>query len=86
MAGGQRRRDPFANRASYVTDPVTGAQAELQRVQPFQARKEYRCPGCNQEIRSGIGHVAIVPLGRSDERRHWHTPCYEHASRHGLRR
>jgi uncharacterized protein with PIN domain len=69
----------------YVEDPLTGQMAELQKVQPYQALKEYVCPGCNQEIRAGTGHVVIVPLGHSETRRHWHTACQEHASRHGLR-
>ncbi len=68
----------------YVQDPLTGRTAELQRVQPFQARKDYVCPGCNQEIRAGTGHVVIVPLGQSEMRRHWHSRCQEHAVRHGL--
>jgi hypothetical protein len=68
-----------------VEDPLTGGTAERQQVQPFQAQKEYVCPGCHQEIRTGVGHLVIVPLGQSDLRRHWHTPCFEHAQRHGMR-
>ena len=51
--------------------------AEIHRVQPYQALKEYLCPGCNQEIRVGVGHVVVVPLAEPAHRRHWHTPCYE---------
>jgi len=64
---------------------MTGAQAELRRIQPYQATKEYVCPGCNQEIRTGIAHVVVVPLSTPDLRRHWHSPCFERASRHGMR-
>lgn len=70
--------------AQFVEDPLTGEMAELRRVQPFEARKEYICPGCNQEIRAGTGHVVIVPLRQPDLRRHWHSPCRERAVRHGL--
>lgn len=72
------------NRARLVTDPLTGSTAELRRVQPYQARKEYVCPGCNQEVRAGTGHVVLVPVSEPDLRRHWHSPCYERAARHGL--
>lgn len=84
---GPRRRPggPSRRAADFIEDPSTGETAELQRVQPFQARKEYICPGCNQEIRVGVGHVVVVPLNAPDHRRHWHTPCYERAARHGMR-
>ena len=55
-----------------MTDDV-----EVRRVHPFEATKTYRCPGCNQEIRTGIGHVVVVPIDAPDLRRHWHTPCWE---------
>jgi hypothetical protein len=64
-------------RTSFVTDPETGAVAELRRVQPFAARKLYLCPGCNQDIRVGVGHVVVVPLDDPGNRRHWHAPCFE---------
>jgi hypothetical protein len=82
----RRRREPLRPRpANYLQDPLTGQTAELQKLQPFQARKEYVCPGCNQEIRVGTGHAVVVPMGAADLRRHWHSPCLERASRHGLR-
>jgi len=65
----------------FVTDPESGRLAELVAVQPFQAAKAYRCPGCNQEIAPGTGHVVVVPLTDPDERRHWHRPCYERRAR-----
>lgn len=40
----------------------------------------YRCPGCQQELRSDVPHVVVWPadgLGGLDERRHWHGPCWE---------
>jgi len=52
-------------------------EVEVRRVHPFEATKTYRCPGCNQEIRTGIGHVVVVPVEAPDLRRHWHTPCWE---------
>ena len=70
-------------RPRFVTDPETGSTAELRRVQPYAALKQYRCPGCNQDIRPGTGHVVVVPLGDPGNRRHWHTACFEQS---GVRR
>jgi hypothetical protein len=67
-----------------MTDPLTGRTAEIRSIQPMDAVKEYVCPGCNQEIRPGTGHVVIVPLSAPDLRRHWHRPCLDRAARHGL--
>lgn len=43
------------------------------------ATKEYRCPGCDQEIERGVAHVVVWPAdgsGGADERRHWHSACW----------
>lgn len=55
--------------------------ATVQRVQPYQARKTYICPGCQQDISPGTGHVVVVPRHDPDERRHWHHGCWEHRRR-----
>jgi hypothetical protein len=42
--------------------------------------KPYRCPGCDQEIPPGVGHVVAWPAdGRGDltDRRHWHRACWQ---------
>lgn len=46
--------------------------------------KSYRCPGCNQLIPPGTGHVVAWRsdhLWGSDaavaDRRHWHTSCWQ---------
>jgi hypothetical protein len=49
---------------------------EVRHVQPYQATKRYRCPGCDHEIEPGVGHEVVVPLDAPDLRRHWHTPCW----------
>jgi hypothetical protein len=64
--------------ADFVSDPESGQTAELHRVQPYAATKAYLCPGCNQDIRAGVGHVVVVPLSDPGARRHWHTACFEH--------
>jgi hypothetical protein len=40
--------------------------------------KNYRCPGCDQEIRSGQPHLVAWPNwpGGDEERRHWHQACW----------
>jgi hypothetical protein len=42
------------------------------------AAKAYRCPGCDQLIQPGVGHVVAWPSDDPDagERRHWHTTCW----------
>ncbi|KAB2345979.1 ATP/GTP-binding protein [Actinomadura rudentiformis] len=43
------------------------------------AVKAYRCPGCDQEIPPGVGHLVVWPAdgrGGADDRRHWHRPCW----------
>lgn len=39
--------------------------------------KSYRCPGCQQLIKAGTPHLVVVPAGRVEDRRHWHTPCWK---------
>lgn len=56
-------------------------ETEVRFVHPFQARKEYLCPGCLHEIRSGTGHVVAIPIQGPDLRRHWHKPCWERRRR-----
>ncbi|MBI3257131.1 MAG: hypothetical protein HYZ59_05025 [Actinobacteria bacterium] len=54
---------------------------EVRRIQPFQALKQYQCPGCNQTIEPGIGHIVAVPHLEPDLRRHWHHGCWENRRR-----
>ncbi len=56
-------------------------QVEVRRLQPYQATKTYLCPGCNQDIGPGTGHVVVVPLEAPDLRRHWHRACWENRHR-----
>lgn len=48
----------------------------VQPIQPYQARKEYVCPGCTSVIPAGVGHVVVVPHEAADLRRHWHRGCW----------
>ena len=58
-----------------------GGGITTRRVQPYEARKVYRCPGCNQEIAVGLGHLVVVPDDAPDLRRHWHFACWEYRGR-----
>lgn len=54
---------------------------EIRRVQPYQATKEYRCPGCDHPIPPGEGHWVVIPLDAPDLRRHWHLGCWHKEQR-----
>ena len=45
-------------------------------VQPYQATKDYMCPGCDLTIPPGTFHVVVVPNDAVDLRRHWHHGCW----------
>ncbi|MEP6462171.1 MAG: hypothetical protein ABJC62_01860 [Frankiaceae bacterium] len=46
------------------------------RISAAGARKVYRCPGCDQEIRTGTPHTVAWPADAPTDRRHWHTACW----------
>jgi hypothetical protein len=54
---------------------------EVRRIQPYQAVKNYWCPGCNQDIVPGLGHLVVVPVDDATDRRHWHHACWQHRHR-----
>jgi hypothetical protein len=59
----------------------------VRRVPGAASAKAYRCPGCDQEIPAGTPHVVAWPADRVgmgiDERRHWHTACWQNRLRRG---
>ena len=59
-----------------VPDEPAADDDLVRTVQPYEARKAYVCPGCNQRIDVGVGHVVVVPSGAADLRRHWHHACW----------
>ncbi len=59
----------------------------VRNISGAAAVKNYRCPGCNQLISPGTPHLVAWPdtpglLSASglDERRHWHTSCWQRRS------
>lgn len=58
----------------------------VRRISGAGSTKTYRCPGCDHEVRPGTPHVVAWPFDRpggEDERRHWHTPCWNARGRRG---
>ncbi len=75
--GGRRRPAGRSGRTRPARpDPSDTDDAEVRYVQPYQATKTYRCPGCNQDIPPGQGHMVVVPPEAPDLRRHWHRGCW----------
>lgn len=57
---------------------------QVRTVTGSGAVKDYRCPGCQQLVRSGTPHLVVWPSrlsgwghGGVEERRHWHTSCWD---------
>lgn len=69
------KRSP-KRKAPRAPDPSDTEDAEVRFVQPYQATKSYICPGCNQDIPEGMGHMVAVPPDAPDLRRHWHRGCW----------
>jgi hypothetical protein len=76
-------RVPAVTREHDWTEP---GGIEVRHVQPYQADKTYRCPGCDHEIRPGEGHKVVIPLDAPEDRRHWHTGCWHREERRRARR
>ena len=61
--------------------PLGVAPAWAQRdgftVRQVTGTKMYRCPGCQQIVRVGVEHLVVVPDDGAEERRHWHTGCWQ---------
>ena len=77
------KRAEEADQPLRAPDLVTAAPEgwEVRLIQPVSATKQYRCPGCNQEIRVGTKHVVAWREGSEEGRRHWHLPCWQRARR-----
>ena len=55
----------------------------VRQVPGAAATKTYRCPGCDQEILPGVGHLVVWPdhAPGAQERRHWHNACWQRRPR-----
>jgi len=83
----RRRREtrplPAALFDSRLETGADGYEYEVRQVPGVRAVKNYRCPGCDQEIRPGTAHVVVWRPGDEDDRRHWHTPCWNNRANRG---
>ncbi|WP_179475133.1 hypothetical protein [Mycolicibacterium vinylchloridicum] len=74
---GRRRVETGADGFDYEVRPIPGARAV----------KNYRCPGCDHEIRSGTAHVVVWPVDHGEagleDRRHWHSTCWTNRATRG---
>ena len=75
----RKRRSP-GTPAPSMWDGLYGT-VEVRRVQPYEANKDYVCPGCHRSIPKGTGHLVCVPSDAPDLRRHWHKGCWERRDR-----
>lgn len=88
---GRTRRRPrqglpeWARGSATLVDELDGVPVEVRSVQPYQALKPYRCPGCHATIAPGVGHLVVVPLVDPDDRRHWHRSCWSRRHRRRAR-
>lgn len=83
------RRDEQGPRlpAGERTEPGPDGQPWTVRTLSGQSTdKAYRCPGCDHEVAAGTPHAVAWPQGRPDDRRHWHSPCWQARGRRGPRR
>lgn len=76
-----RRQPAPAAGIDEIKDRVMGAG--WKRVGGYDVKRSikedrrYLCPYCNGPIQPGLVHVVAYPEGRLDERRHYHSPCWE---------
>jgi hypothetical protein len=81
-----RRPEHVPLRSAAVTRRESGPDGDwvVRSVPGSAAGKDYRCPGCQQLIRPGTGHVVVWPadeLGSVADRRHWHVACWDARAR-----
>ena len=75
-AGKRSGRKPRKGPKS-LPDPSDHEESTTRFVQPYEATKDYLCPGCRREIPAGTGHLVAVPPEQPDLRRHWHRGCWD---------
>jgi hypothetical protein len=57
--------------------PSWASADDADDVHEVTGDKPYVCPGCDHSIRVGLRHLVVIPVGDADERRHWHTKCWQ---------
>lgn len=59
-----------------LTPPFTPDECDVRHVQPYEAIKAYICPYCSNDIEAGLGHEVVVPKASAEDRRHFHSGCW----------
>ena len=90
---GPPARRPPARRPETVEEAGDGDWV-VRTLTGAGSTKAYRCPGCDQEIRPSTPHVVTWPAyprnsdlepwdtdSSADQRRHWHTVCWQERNR-----
>jgi hypothetical protein len=75
-------------RSAALTRRESGPDGEwvVRSVPGSSSTKDYRCPGCDQLVRAGTGHLVTWPAaehGSVEDRRHWHVACWGARLRRG---
>lgn len=86
--GRKNRRDSSAARPLYVgsrrwTESTPRGEWTVQQIAGGSADKAYRCPGCEQLIQPGTGHLVAWredSVMGVEARRHWHASCWDRAA------
>ncbi|MEU6344303.1 MULTISPECIES: ATP/GTP-binding protein [unclassified Streptomyces] len=82
----QETDGPGWGRGGERTESWQGEEWTVRPLAGSSGGKRYRCPGCDQEIPPGVGHLVVWPeYGGVDDRRHWHTACWNARDRRGVR-
>ncbi len=64
--------------ASQTIEEHGGEDWHVRRLTGSSSTKDYRCPGCDQLIPPATPHIVAWPVdGPPEDRRHWHTACWQ---------
>jgi hypothetical protein len=75
---------PLRSAASTRLESAADGDWVVRAVPGASSAKDYRCPGCEQTVHAGTGHVVTWPAGEYGsvgDRRHWHAGCWAHRLR-----
>ena len=77
---------PLSSGAFARLEERSGSAWMVQSMPSDSATKSYLCPGCQLTIAPGTSHAVVWPREASigspsgvEERRHWHTACWQRA-------
>ncbi|MCW2870435.1 ATP/GTP-binding protein [Actinacidiphila oryziradicis] len=80
------RPEAGSGRGFERTETWRGEQWIVRIIAGGPPGKFYRCPGCDQEIPPGVGHLVAWPeYGGVEDRRHWHSACWNAKDRRTTR-